>query len=117
MECFGGPKRSQWEGMIQKDSEKTKDDSKFAEATKEDHNGLSRQRKGKNSKYSKLSEIGIIAKCASQYFQRCKRIVKQSYKSKDIHGQSFGKPSPVNRDESACVLLTSTSVRMMSPSI
>jgi hypothetical protein len=29
-------------------------------------------------------------------------------------GQSFGQPSPVSRDESASVLLTSASVRMMS---
>jgi hypothetical protein len=40
--------------------------------------------------------------------------VKQSYESKDIRGHSFGQPSPVNRDESTSVLLTSTSIQMMS---
>jgi hypothetical protein len=74
-------------------------------------------RKGKNSKSSKLKKIGIIAKRASQDFQRRKWFVKQSYGSKDIHSQSFGQPSPVNRDESTSVLLTSTSVRMMSASV
>jgi hypothetical protein len=64
--------------------------------------------KGKNSKSSKLRKIGIIAKSASQDFQRRKRFVKQSYISKDIHSQSFGQPSPVSRDESTSVLLTST---------
>jgi hypothetical protein len=71
----------------------------------------------KKSKSSKLSEIGIIAKSASQDFQRRKRLIKRSYGSKHIHGQSFGQPSPVNRDESASVLLTSSSVRMVSTSI
>jgi hypothetical protein len=50
----------------------------------------------KNSKTSKLSKIGIIAKSVSQAFQRRKRFVKQSYRSKDIRGQSFGQPSPIN---------------------
>jgi hypothetical protein len=40
-----------------------------------------------------------------------------SYGSKDICGQSFGQPSPVNRDESTSVLLTSASVQMMSTSV
>jgi hypothetical protein len=33
-------------------------------------------RKGKNSKSSKLRKIDIIAKSASQDFQQCKRFVK-----------------------------------------
>jgi hypothetical protein len=59
----------------------------------------------------------MIAKSASQYFQRRKRLVKRSYGSKVISGQSSGQPSPVSRDESASVLLTSASVRMTSASI
>jgi hypothetical protein len=103
--------------LSKKDPEKTKDNSEFTEAPQEAQNGLNRQRKGKNSKSSKLSEIGIIAKSTSQDFQRRKRLVKQSYGSKDIHGQSFGQPSPVSRDESTSVLLTSASVQMTSASI
>jgi hypothetical protein len=92
------------------DPENTKDNSKFAEAPQEAKNGLSRQRKGKFSKSSKLSEIGIIAKSVSQAFQRRKWLIKQSYGSKYICGQSFGQTSPVSRDESTSVLLTSASV-------
>jgi hypothetical protein len=73
-----------------------------------------RIRKGKNSKSSNLSKIDIITKSTSQYLQRRKWFVKQSYGSKDICGQIFGQPSLVSRDESAFVLLTSTSVHMMS---
>jgi hypothetical protein len=42
MKSFGGPKGSQWEGVIQKDLEKTKDNLEFAEAPQESHNGLNR---------------------------------------------------------------------------
>jgi hypothetical protein len=68
----------------------------LTEATQEAQNGLNRQRKGKNSNFSKLSEIGIIAKSASQDFQQHKRLIKRSYGSKDIHGQRFGQPSPIS---------------------
>jgi hypothetical protein len=51
-----------------KDPEKTKNNSELAEATQDAQNGLNRQRKGKNSKFSKLSENDIIAKSASQDF-------------------------------------------------
>jgi hypothetical protein len=50
MKSFGVPKISQWEVVIQKDPGKTKDNSKFTEATQEAQNGLSKQGKGKNLK-------------------------------------------------------------------
>jgi hypothetical protein len=57
---------------VTKDLEEIKDNSEFIEATQEAQNGLSRQRKGKNSKSLELGEISIIVKSASQDFQRCK---------------------------------------------
>jgi hypothetical protein len=100
-----------------KDPEETKDNSEFAEATQEAQNGLSRQRKGKYSNSSKLSQIGIITKSTSQDFQWSKRLIKLSYGSKDIHGQHFGQPNPISRDELASVLMMSASVQMISSSV
>jgi hypothetical protein len=70
-----------------------------------------RERK-KNSKSSKLNEIGIIVKSTSQYFQQRKWLIKRSYESKYIRGESFGQPSPISMDESASILLMSASVWM-----
>jgi len=72
----------------------------LAEATQEAQNGLSRQRKGKKSKSSKLSEIGIITKSASQDFQQRKRLVKWSYGSKVISGQSLVKLGQKDKSQS-----------------
>jgi hypothetical protein len=68
MKSFGGPKISQWEGVIQKDLEKDKNNSEFTEATQNTQDGSSRQRKGKNSKFQKFNENDMIMKSASQYF-------------------------------------------------
>jgi hypothetical protein len=111
MKDFGGPKISQWERRdpkrIQRRLRITQNSQKQLKKLRMASTDRERE---KNSKSSKLSEIGIIVKNASQAFQRRKRLVKRSYRSKDICGQSFGQPSPVSRDESASVLLTSTSV-------
>jgi hypothetical protein len=51
-----------------KDPEKAKNNSELTEATQNAQNGSNRQRKGKNSKFPKLSENGMIAKSALQDF-------------------------------------------------
>jgi len=50
------------------DLEKAKNNSELTEATQNTQNGSNRQRKGKNSKFPKLSENGMIVKSASQDF-------------------------------------------------
>ena len=42
--------------------------SELTEVAQNAHNEFSRQRKGKNSKFPKLSENGMIMKSVSQYF-------------------------------------------------
>jgi hypothetical protein len=78
----------------------------------------SKNEKVKNLKVFKAKKKNnIIVKSPLQAFQRCKQFVEWTYGSKDIRSQSFGQPSPVNRDESTSVLLTYTSLRIFSTSV
>jgi hypothetical protein len=43
--------------------------TKVSKVSQEAQNGLSKKRKGKNSKFPKLSENGMMTKSASQAFQ------------------------------------------------
>jgi hypothetical protein len=97
--------------LFKKDLENTKENLELEESTQEAQNGLNRQRKEKNSNFSKLSENGIIKKSALQYFQGRKQLVKLSYRSKCIHGQSLVNIDQSTRDESAFILLASSSVQ------
>ena len=54
--------------VIQNDQEKDKNKLELREAAQNTQNGFSRKRKGKNSKFPKLSENDMIAKSALQYF-------------------------------------------------
>jgi hypothetical protein len=103
--------------ISKKDPEKSKDNSKFVEAPQEAQNGLSRQRKGKNQSPQNSVKLASSRRAHHKISNGVNRLIKWSYGSKDIHSQSFGQPSPVSRDESASVLLTSTSVQMTSTSI
>jgi hypothetical protein len=68
MKACGGPKRSQWEDVIQKGSIEGKEQLRTRRGTQDAQNGFNRQRKGKKSDFPKLSENDMTAKSASQYF-------------------------------------------------
>jgi hypothetical protein len=65
----------------------------------------------KNSKFPKLSENGMITKRARHNISNeHKRLIKRSYGLKYIHGQSLVNLAQSAGDESASVLLTSSSI-------
>jgi hypothetical protein len=76
--------------VIGKDLGRPRNDSKFSKACLRKLEMASTDRKGKkNSKSSKLRKIGIIAKSASQAFQRCKWFVKRNLDEEVMANQSL----------------------------
>jgi len=51
--------------LSKKDPKNSKNKSELVEETHDAHNGFSKQRKGKNSKFTKLGENEMIMKSAS----------------------------------------------------